>query len=47
MKTYVLLHFEHQNDVTTYQTLQNHLPAARSSIQKLDNGCDVIFMFKM
>ena len=44
MKTYVLLHFEHKNDVTIIIELQT---AARSSIQKLDNDCDLIFMFEM
>ena len=37
MKTYVLLHFEHKNDVPYhYQTSQSHSLAARSSIQKLE-----------
>ena len=30
-----------------YQASQSYLPAARSSIQKFDNDCEVIFMFKM
>ena len=32
-------------EVTGYMTFMS--PAARSSIQKFDNDCDVIFMFKM
>ena len=44
MKIYVLLHFEHKNDVTMIvKPLQS---AARSSV-KFDNDCDVIFMFKL
>ena len=30
-----------------YQTSKSYSPAACSSIQKFDNDCDVIFMFKM
>ena len=40
MKTYVLLHFEHKNDVTI---IAIHL---YSSV-KFYNVCDIIFMFKM
>ena len=41
MKTYVLLHFGHKNDVIII------IKRARSSIKKFDNDCDIIFMFKM
>ena len=40
MKTYVLLHFEHKTYVTIIIKLHR-------DIQKFDNDCDVIFMFKM
>ena len=42
MSAYVLLYFEHK---MTSQSLSNFV--ARSSIQKFDDDCDVIFMFKM
>ena len=48
MKTYVLLHFEHKNDVTIIIKLCMELRAAgESNSVKFDNDCDVIFMFKM
>ena len=43
MNTYLLLHFEHKNDVTIIIKL--HI--ATGYIQKFDNDCDVIFMFKI
>ena len=48
MKAYVLLHFEHKNDVTIIVKLLYRAtrPQANSSV-KFDNDCDVIFMFKM
>ena len=53
MTTYVLLHFEHKNDVTVIVKLsygvtpgELYEPQANSSV-KFDNGGDVIFMFKM
>ena len=49
MKTYVLLHFEHKNDVTVIIKLLylwSYEPQASGSV-KFDNYCDVIFMFKM
>ena len=36
---------KHKNDV--YQTSDSYSPAARNSIQKFDDDCDVIFTFKM
>ena len=44
INTYVLLHLEHKNDITIIIKLQS---ATRCSLQKSDNDCDVIFMFKM
>ena len=48
MKTYVMLHFEHKNDVTIIIKLHKatHLQLAHSSIQKFDNDHDII-MFEM
>ena len=41
-----LLYFEHKTRHNHHQTSQSYSPAARSSIQKFDNDCDVIFVFK-
>ena len=45
MKTYVLLHFEHKNDVTIivklYRATRMQLVAL---LQKFDNDCDIIFV---
>ena len=47
MKTYFLLHFEYKNYVLIIIKIQSYSSAARSSIQKFENDCDVIFVFKM
>ena len=43
-ETYVLLHFEHKNDVTIIIKLHR---ATHRFIQQFDNDCDVMFIFKM
>ena len=46
MKIYVLLHFEHRNDVTTIIKLQRAI-RLQLLTQKFDNDLNIIFKFKM
>ena len=50
IKTHVLLHFEHKNDVISLiivKFLYRTMNGRRVSSVKFDNDCEVIFMFNM